>query len=158
MGPFLLLINWNLVWSKSVFMKSLIFGTLWDRGCISNGTLCISYNRDLWSYLCSWNPFGTVCAFLMGPFLLLINWTLVMKYLCSWEFLILIWVFLMGPFLLLINWTLVKSVFMKSLWDRVCISYGTLPITHKLIFGKMCVHEILMGPCVYFLWDPSYYS
>ena len=45
---------------------------------------------------------------------------------------------------------------MESLWDRVCISYGTLPITHKLNFGKICVHEILMGPCVYFLWDPSH--
>ena len=47
---------------------------------------------------------------------------------------------------------------MKSLWDRVCISYGTLPITHKLNFGQICVHEILMGPCVHFLWDPSYFS
>ena len=46
----------------------------------------------------------------------------------------------------------------KSLSGRECISYGTLPITHKLIFGKMCVHEILMGPCVHFLWDPSYFS
>ena len=63
-------------------------------------------------------------------------------------------VFLMGPFLLLINWSLVKSVFMKSLWDCVCISYGTLPITHNLIFGQICVHEILMGPCVHFIWDP----
>ena len=45
----------------------------------------------------------------------------------------------------------------KSLWDRVCISYGTLPI-YKLKFGQICVHEILMGPCVYFLWDPSYFS
>ena len=43
---------------------------------------------------------------------------------------------------------------MKSLWDRVCISYGTLHITHKLNFGQICVHEILMGPCVHFLCDP----
>ena len=67
-------------------------------------------------------------------------------------------VFLMGPFLFLINWTLVKYVYTKSLWNREGISYGTFPITHKLIFGQICVYEILMGLCVYFLWDPSYYS
>ena len=53
--------------------------------------------------------------------------------------------FLMGPFLFLIKWTLVKSVFTKSLWNRQCISYETLPITHKLILVK----------CVFMktLWD-----
>ena len=139
--------------------------------------------------MCSWNPCGTVCAFLMGPFILLINWILVKSVFIKslWDrvwisygtvpishklnfgqmwvqkFLIEPWVyiyFLWDPSYYLINWSLVKSVFMKSLWDRVCISYGTLPITHKLNFGQICVHEILMGPWgyIYLLWDPSYYS
>ena len=35
---------------------------------------------------------------------------------------------------------------MKSLWDRECISYGTLPITHKLNFGQIIVYKFLMEP------------
>ena len=112
---------------------------------------------EIWSNLCSWNPYGAINEFLMGPFLLLINWSLV-----KCLFMKSLWDRVCISYGTLHithkNWTLVKSVFMKSLWDRVCISYGTLPITHKLNFGQICVHKILMEPSGYFLWDPSYYS
>ena len=177
MGPFILLINWTLV--KYVFMKFLM------EPCVHFLWYPSYYSLiELWINMSSKIPYGTVGVFLMGPFILLINWSLVkcvfMKSLwdrvcisygtlhithklnfgqiCVHEILMGPCAFLMGPFLLLINWTLVKSVFMKSLWDRVCISYGTLPISHKLNFGKVCVHKILMKLWGNFLWDTSYYS
>ena len=106
--------------------------------------------------MCSWNPYGTVCAFLMGPFLFLIHWSLVKCVFMNslWELVCISYGTLPISHKLIFG----KCVFMNSLWDRVCISYGTLLITHKLNFGKICVHEILMGPCVHFLWDPYYYS
>ena len=159
MGPFLLLINWTLV--KSVFMKSL-----WDRVCISYGTLPISHKLNFGNTKSLWNR-----VFLMGPFLLLINWSLVKSVLMK-PFLLLINCVFRDPsyffgqicygtyFLLLINWSLVKCESKNSLLNRECIyiSYGTLPITHKLNFGQIWVHKFLMELWVYFLWDPSYYS
>ena len=166
---------------KSLFRPASVW---WRCAKYFYGTLHITHKLNFLSNLCSWNPYGTVCVFLTGPFILLINWTLVKSVFMksSWDrvcisygtlLLLINWTLVKsvytkslwnrqgisyGTFLLLINWTLVKSVFMKSLWDRVCISYGTHPMTHKLNFGQICVHKILMEPSGYFLWDPSYYS
>ena len=151
MGPFLFLINWSLV--KCVFMKSL-----WDRVCISYGTLHITHKLNFESNLCSLNPYGTVCEFLMGPFLFLINWTLVK---CESKN------SLLNRECIYISYGTLPITH-KLIFGQICVHeihtgpridfYGTFPISHKMIFGKICVHEILMGPCVHFLWDPSYYS
>ena len=152
-------------------VKYEFINSLWNREGISYGTLPITHKLIFGKHLCAWNPYGTVsinslwtlcvCSLnLMEPLVNSnITYKLIFGKMCVHEILMGPCVsFLMGPFILLIYWTLVKSVFMKSLWDRVCISYGTLPITHKLNFCQICVHKILMGQCVHFLWDPSYYS
>ena len=85
--------------------------------------------------------------------------------------------FLMGPLLFLINWSLVKMANHKLIFGTIWVHkflmepwvyfYGTLPISHKMIFSKICVHKLIFGqiwvdkfimePWVYFLWDPCYF-
>ena len=116
----LLLINWTLV--KFVFMKSL-WVTMW---CISYGTLTITH-RD-WSLVkCEsinslWNH--------------------------EWWY-----IFLMATTSFVLSKLNFESGRYDGSWNGLmgpyeCISYGTLPITHKLNFCQIWVHNFIMGPCV----------